>query len=116
MQHARARLRTAGALTSRDLAGLRGGERVAVAGLVTVRQRPHTAKGTIFLLLEDEHGFINVIVPRTLVEANAPVVKHARFIVVQGRFERDGLEMSVVGQKFRELEVGPVAHSSRDFH
>jgi error-prone DNA polymerase len=116
MQHARARLRTAGALTSRDLAGLRGGERVAVAGLVTVRQRPHTAKGTIFLLLEDEHGFINVIVPRTLVEANAQVVKHARFIVVQGRFERDGLEMSVVGQKFRELEVGPVAHSSRDFH
>jgi len=116
MQLARARLRAAGAMTSRDLAGLRGGERVVVAGLVTVRQRPGSAGGTIFLLLEDEHGFINVVVPRTLVEANGEVVRHAAFVVVRGRFERDGLEMNVVGQQFRELEVGPVAHSSRDFH
>jgi error-prone DNA polymerase len=115
MQQARARLRTAGARTSRELAELRGGERVTVAGLVTVRQRPHTAKGTLFLLLEDEHGFINVIVPRTMVEANDRVVKHTRFIVVQGRFQRDGLEMNVVGERFRELEVGPLAHRSRDF-
>ena len=45
----------------RDLPRMRDRQRVAVAGLVVVRQRPSTAKGTLFLLLEDKHGFINVI-------------------------------------------------------
>jgi error-prone DNA polymerase len=52
-----------GALTSAQLARCRGGERVVAAGLVTVRQRPSTAKGTVFLLLEDGEGTANVIVP-----------------------------------------------------
>jgi error-prone DNA polymerase len=116
MQQARGRLKAAGALTSKDLLALRGGERVTVAGLVTVRQRPATAKGTIFLLLEDEHGFINVIVPRTLAEEHRETVRHAAVVAVRGRFQRDGLEMNVVGERFRALEIGPVALSSRDFH
>ena len=116
MEQARGRLRAAGVLTSQDLARRRGGERVTVAGLVTVRQRPATAKGTIFLLLEDEHGFVNVIVPATVAEANREVVRHAAVVAVRGRFQKDGLEMNVVGEKFRALEIGPIAHSSRDFH
>ena len=62
--------------------------------MVTVRQRPQTANGTLFLLLEDEFGFINIIVPSTLVEDNAEVVKFAPFIVVQGKFERDGWKLA----------------------
>ena len=60
MERARERLRQGGALDSRALRELKGGEQIIVGGLVTIRQRPQTANGTIFLLLEDEHGFINV--------------------------------------------------------
>ena len=116
MEQARGRLTAAGALTSKELAERRDGEWVTVAGLVTVRQRPSTAKGTIFLLLEDEHGFVNVIVPANIVEANREVVRHAAVVAVRGRFQKDGLEMNVVGEKFKALEVGRIAHSSRDFH
>jgi error-prone DNA polymerase len=116
MQAVRDKLQRWGALDSRDLERARHRERIIVAGLVTVRQRPETANGTIFLLLEDEHGFINVIVPRQLVEPNADVIKTATFVMVLGRFERDGAVMNVVGEKFKELNVGEITHRSHDFH
>jgi error-prone DNA polymerase len=115
MQHLREFLNSRGAKSSADLPSLRGGETIAVAGLVTVRQRPQTAKGTLFLLLEDEFGFINVIVPNTLVEENAEVVKFAPFIAVQGQFQRDGQVMNVVGRRFRALRTHEIATKSRDF-
>ncbi|MDQ2762858.1 MAG: error-prone DNA polymerase, partial [Pseudomonadota bacterium] len=115
MEHLRERLRGAGVGASCDLAGLRDGQRVVVAGLVTVRQRPESAKGTIFLLLEDEWGFINVIVSRTLVERYGDVVKFAPFMVVEGVFERDGGVMNVVGKRFGELDGGKLVHGSHDF-
>jgi error-prone DNA polymerase len=116
MQAVRDKLRRWGALDSQDLEKARSGERIIVGGLVTVRQRPETANGTIFLLLEDERGFINVIVPHQLVEANVEVIKNATFILVLGRFERDGAVMNVVGQKFATLEVAELAYRSHDFH
>ena len=117
MQSVRERLRAWGALDSRDLQSMHAsGRRIVVGGLVTVRQRPETANGTIFLLLEDEHGLINVVVPSQLVESNEEVVKRAPFILVQGRFERDGNEISVIGGRFRKLDVQGIVHRSRDFH
>jgi error-prone DNA polymerase len=115
MEHVRSRLKRAGALDSRDLLSLEGGEQVIVGGLVTVRQRPSTAGGTIFILLEDEHGFINVVVPSRLVEPNREVVKFELFLLVKGRFERDGMVMNVVGEKFRSLKARALAYASRDF-
>jgi error-prone DNA polymerase len=116
IEHVRERLKQGGALDSRDLLELKGGEEVIVGGLVTVRQRPETAGGTIFILLEDEHGFINVVVPSRLVEPNREVVKFALFLLVQGRFERDGPVMNLVGRKFRKLAVRELTYASRDFH
>lgn len=115
MEHVRARLTRGGTLDSRDLLQLAGGEQVVVGGLVTVRQRPSTAGGTIFILLEDEHGFINVVVPSRLVEPNREVVKFALFLLVKGRFERDGMVMNVVGEKFRSLKTRALTYASRDF-
>jgi error-prone DNA polymerase len=115
MEHLRERLRKAGVVGSCDLGSLRDGQRVLVAGLVTVRQRPQSARGTLFLLLEDEWGFINVIVSRTLVERYGETVKFAPFMVVEGRFERDGGVMNVVGRRFRELDGGRLVHGSHDF-
>lgn len=116
MEELRPRLRAAGALDSRELAHHRNGGEVMVGGLVTIRQQPQTAKGTIFLLLEDEHGFINVVVPQRLVEENSEVVRFATFVLVRGRLEREGGVINVVGRRFRELETRPLVHSSRSFH
>jgi error-prone DNA polymerase len=88
---------------------------VTVAGLVTVRQRPATAGGTIFLLLEDELGYMNIIVSKPLVEKNEEVVKRAPFVVVQGRVENDGASISVIGKRFKELAMGSLTHHAHEF-
>jgi error-prone DNA polymerase len=115
MERARERLNRGGAIDSKALRELKGGEQVIVGGLVTIRQRPQTANGTIFLLLEDEHGFINVVVPSWLVEPNREVVKFATFVLVQGRFERDGEVMNVIGRRFKELSMRRIRYASRNF-
>jgi error-prone DNA polymerase len=114
MDPARARLKKGGAVDSRDIEKIPNGRIITVAGLVTIRQRPSTAGGTIFLLLEDEHGFINVIVPSKLVAANEEAVKHSLFILVRGKLEKDGV-INVVGQKFKDLKISDVMHRARSF-
>ena len=115
MEALRAELRDQRAVDSRDLVKLPSGRRVSVAGLVVVRQRPYTANGTLFLLLEDEHGFINVIVPKQLVEPNEEVVKRAQFVLVRGQLQKEGASINVVGQQFTALEAGALAARSHDF-
>jgi error-prone DNA polymerase len=117
MESVRARLKEGGAIDSRELERMPDGRKITVGGLITVRQRPSTAGGTIFLLLEDEFGFMNIVVPSQLVPANAEVVKYATFILVQGRVENDGAAISVVGQRFKELDVGAtLTHHVHSFH
>ncbi len=111
-------LRRVGAVNSAALQQCRTGERVIVAGLVTVRQRPSTAKGTVFLLLEDAEGSVNVIVSATLDEAHREAVRHATFLAVYGRVERDGPLANLIAQRFEVLDgkAGtPLAHRSHDF-
>jgi error-prone DNA polymerase len=115
MDEVRDRLRAAGALDSRDLMDLAGRRDVLVGGLVTIRQRPVSANGTVFLLLEDEHGFINVIVPEKIAAEFAEVVKFAPFVVVLGRFERDGEVRNVVSRRLKELQVRRLTHAARSF-
>jgi error-prone DNA polymerase len=116
LAHVRARLASFGAITSTDLPGTHQGERVVVGGLVVARQHPETAKGTVFLLLEDEAGFFNIIVPRTLYAENRETVKFSPFLLVEGRIDRDGPVINVVGRRFRELRMDRIAYRSRDFH
>jgi error-prone DNA polymerase len=104
-----------GATDSRALQEMPRGRVVTVGGLVTVRQRPATAGGTIFLLLEDEWGYMNIIVPQPLVAPNEEVVKRAPFVIVQGRVENDGAAISVVGKRFKELTVGALTHRAHEF-
>jgi error-prone DNA polymerase len=116
MEHLRERLRKAGVLDSRQLEKLKGGEWISTAGLVTIRQQPQSAKGTVFLLMEDEHGFINVIVSKKMVEEYSEVVRFSTFVMVEGKFERDDGVRNVIGRKFTELPVKQLVHASRDFH
>ncbi|HET9636883.1 MAG TPA: DNA polymerase III subunit alpha, partial [Gemmatimonadaceae bacterium] len=116
MEHLREELRGKGVLDSKQLEKLKGGEWIKTAGLVTIRQQPQSAKGTVFLLMEDEFGFINVIVSKKMVEDFAEVVRFSTFIMVEGKFERDDGVRNVIGRKFTELEVRELVHASRDFH
>jgi len=115
----RAWLRAAGAIDSQDMQECRHGARVSVGGLVTVRQRPQSAKGTVFLLLEDEWGVSNVIVSRALDQEYREVIHHSTFVLVTGRVERDGAQVNVIGETFtplREAAGCELAHASHDFH
>lgn len=111
----RDRLTAQGVKDSKELERMANRKDVSVAGLVVIRQRPYTANGTLFLLLEDEHGFINVVVRKDDVEPNEEVVKRAQFILVHGHVGREGNAMSVVGHEFHALETEVLTQTSRDF-
>jgi error-prone DNA polymerase len=83
--------------------GRLAGRRVTVAGLVLVRQRPGTAKGVIFLTLEDETGIVNVVVWPKVFEPNRRVVMTAQFLAVRGRIQREGLVIHVVAEELTDL-------------
>ena len=92
----------------------RAGSDVAVAGLVTHRQRPPTARGVVFLSLEDETGMVNVICPPQVWERHQPMATVAPALLVQGRVERAGGAVNLVADALRPLRVA-AAVPSRDF-
>lgn len=79
------------------------GARVAVAGLVILRQRPGTAKGVIFLTLEDETGVVNVIVWRKLYEAFRRAVIAGRMLRVTGRLQRENEVTHVIAERVEDI-------------
>jgi error-prone DNA polymerase len=91
----RERLRAQGVLSSADLATQRSGERVRVAGMVIVRQRPPSAKGYVFLTLEDESGLINLIVRPKTYERYRDVLRGPPLLLVEGGLQREGTAVSV---------------------
>ncbi len=75
-------------VSSRELETLEHGTRVKVGGLVVARQRPGTANGVVFVLLEDEFGTINLIVPAQVYERNRLTVRTEPLMMVEGKLER----------------------------
>ncbi len=75
-------------VTSRDLERLEHGRRVRIGGLVVARQRPGTASGVVFILLEDEFGTINLIVPPPVYERHRLIVRTEPLMLVEGKLER----------------------------
>ncbi|MBA3300717.1 MAG: hypothetical protein H0T15_02515 [Thermoleophilaceae bacterium] len=101
--------------SSRDIEGLRHGERVKVAGLVVARQRPATAKGVCFMLLEDEFGTLNLIVPPPVHDSCRLAVRSEPLVMGDGRLERrEGTTNVVVDRVTRldrpDLPAGEVRH------
>ena len=93
-----------GVASSRHLRSLPGGDQVEVAGLVVCRQRPLTARGIVFLLLEDEFGLINVLVSRDLVAAERDVVRTASFVRARGVLDhRAGEQRTLVANALAEV-------------
>jgi error-prone DNA polymerase len=98
---------------------LEHGAQVRVGGLVVARQRPGTAKGITFLLLEDEHGTVNVIVSPQIYERERLTVRTEPLVVIDGRLERHasaGGAINIVARGVTRLEVGDrVAAQVKDF-
>ncbi|MGJ4802420.1 error-prone DNA polymerase [Luteimonas sp. SDU82] len=113
----RERLRAQRVLDSRQLLELPHGRGAFAAGIVTQRQRPGTAKGTVFVTIEDEHGMVNVVVWPHLALRRRKALLGARLLGVRGRWEQvDGVR-HLIARDLQDLTpmLGQVHTSSRDF-
>jgi error-prone DNA polymerase len=96
-----------GVLSSAQLAECPSGGRVAAAGMAVARQRPATANGVVFMLLEDEFGMFNLIVPPPVYDRHRALVRGEPLLLVHGRFERHGRNQNVLVERLQTL--GPLA-------
>ncbi|MDY0105844.1 MAG: error-prone DNA polymerase [Giesbergeria sp.] len=103
--------------TSKDLRRMPDGRTVRTAGIVTLRQQPETAKGTVFVSLEDEHGSTQVIVWKHVRQAQRQVLLGARLLAVKGRWQREGEVCNLIAYRLVDLSplLGRLATESRDF-
>ncbi len=94
------------------------GRRVRFAGIVIVRQRPGTAKGVVFMTLEDETGFVNVVLWQNVFERYALLAKTSTFLGVTGKIQRESNVVHVVAESLWEPDSldTPTHARSRDFH
>jgi error-prone DNA polymerase len=114
VEHIRPLLTDRGVIGAEALKTARPGAGVAVAGLVTHRQQPGTARGVVFLSLEDETGMANVICPPQVWERHRKLAMEANALVVYGRVERLDGAVSLLATSLRRLRVVAAARS-RDF-
>jgi error-prone DNA polymerase len=96
--------------TSADFEHLEHRSRVAVAGLVVARQRPATANGVVFMLLEDEHGQMNLVIPPEVYERFRPLVRGEPLLLARGRFERFERNRNVIVDEL--VTLAPLARQA----
>ncbi|MGB3099899.1 MAG: error-prone DNA polymerase [Solirubrobacterales bacterium] len=89
---------------SADLARIADGSAVLIAGMTVARQRPATANGVVFMLLEDERGMINVVILPPVYERHRLTIRAAGFVSIAGRLERRDGVVNVVAENIHELE------------
>src|SRR6185437_13013913 len=114
LAHIREKLAGRGVIGAAELKTARPGATVVVAGLVTHRQQPGTARGVVFLSLEDETGMANVICPPPVWERHRRLAIDASALLVQGRVERMEEAVSLLATRLQRLPV-VAASGSRDF-
>ncbi len=103
---------------ARTVSTMPDGKRIRYAGMVICRQRPGTANGVVFMTLEDETGFVNLVVWQTVFDRFATIAKTAAFLGVTGKLQvQDGVTHLVADSLWRpDLDVEPESAGSRDFH
>ncbi len=116
MAYRREDLRRQKVLSADELRHRNDGEIVRIAGCVIARQRPGTAKGFIFLSMEDETGIANVIVTPDLYERERVVVSRSKFLVVEGLLQNQDGVIHVKAMNFRPLLDQTLEVHSHDFH
>jgi error-prone DNA polymerase len=99
----RSKLNKLGILDSQNLASYPDGIRVKVAGLQVVRQSPPTAKGVVFLTLEDEFGFINIVLYPHIYTEYVNLIRQRGMLVIEGEIQHQDEVVNVVGYRMRPL-------------
>jgi error-prone DNA polymerase len=114
----RDRLARRGWKSSEQLGQLKDGANAWACGIVTMRQQPETAKGVIFVTLEDETGSVNVIVWRHVRERQRPALLRSRLLAVAGQWQSKDGTTHLIARRLVDMTpwLGAVATSSRDFH
>jgi error-prone DNA polymerase len=114
----RPRLSHGGVLAATALRERAHGDRVRVAGLVITRQRPGSAHGVIFVTLEDETGYVNLIVWQSVAERQPRVLLQSSLLGVRGEVQRQGEVLHVIAGQLEDLSglLGRLRAPSRDFH
>jgi error-prone DNA polymerase len=85
---------------------------VTIAGMTVARQRPSTANGIVFMLLEDEHGQMNLIVPPAVYDLHRATVRAEPLVLARGRYERFGENRNVLVSSIESL--GPLAREAAE--
>jgi error-prone DNA polymerase len=116
MAYHRAALRSEGILAAGDLAHRGNNGRVRVAGCVIARQRPGTAKGFVFLSLEDETGIANIILTPDVFERDRIVVTRSRFLLIEGPLQNQDGVIHVKANRIEPLAITSAPIRSHDFH
>jgi error-prone DNA polymerase len=116
MAYQRASLRAQGILSAVEIARKDNHRSVRIAGCVIARQRPGTAKGFVFLSLEDETGIANVIVTPDIFERDRVLVTRSRFLRIEGVLQNKDGVVHVKAQHISLLEISSVEITSHDFH
>jgi error-prone DNA polymerase len=114
----RKHLRNRGLRTAAEVSAARHGQWIRTSGIVTCRQRPATASGVLFVTLEDETGYVNLVVWNDLVERNRRPILGSRLLAVGGQVQKQGLVVHVLARRFEDLSplLGELRTSSHDFH
>jgi error-prone DNA polymerase len=97
----------ASVLTAAGVNDIPHGRQVRIAGLVVCRQRPATAKGVTFLLLEDETGLTNIVVHQSLYERERLTMRTSPVLMIEGRLERQGDAVNIVARRVTPIPVEP---------
>jgi error-prone DNA polymerase len=120
MRHLRERLGGLGVVALGDLRGegRRHGERVTAAGVVIVRQRPGTAKGFVFVGLEDETGRLDVIIPPQLYEREREIINGNGILAVRGKLGKEDGVTNLKAETFFPLTLDDAREivRSHDYH
>ena len=116
MAYHRETLRQEGILSADELMQRRSNLPVRIAGCVIARQRPGTAKGFVFLSLEDETGIANIILAPDVFEQNRIIVTRNRFLLIEGPFQNQDGVVHVKAQRIIPLDITSADIRSHDFH
>jgi error-prone DNA polymerase len=116
MQYRRAELKRMGIYSASELSHLPNGRRLRIGGCVIARQRPGTAKGMMFLSLEDETGIANAIVAPDLLQKNRVLLISERFLMIEGILQNQDNVIHIRAEKVSLLNVTRAETASHDFH
>jgi error-prone DNA polymerase len=116
MAYYRDEMNSRGILRAIDLSSIRNGTYVRVAGAVIARQRPGTAKGFVFLSLEDETGISNAIITPDIFQQHRFTIIEGKFLLIEGRLQNIDNVISVKADRVEVLPVSDAAVVSHDFH